>query len=365
MSFAQYLKAVMGIANRYFMKYEIYNTIEDIEKGEWSSLAGDIIPDQQYEWFQAIEHSIPQVSPSYVVVRDNGEAKAIAGLYRESQYSIGDLANHPLLTEMMSTLLGSLTILEGAAPHSSFSSVFLSGDKTAEKKLFEGLEQLLKREKVIALVLENFYEQQPFQHYGYKEFMMSPNTCVTLKWDSFQDYLNSWSPKRQHSIVSSIRKGDKEGLKIKYTSSFTGYTEELYQLKKNVGLHHNNPGSILPPQFYRVCMQYLGDRGEMALCFKDDHVVAFNFSLHTDKVCTVKFVGLDYTHQEAYYFLYAHAIERGIEKGYQHMYFGRGTYTFKERLGCSRTGIYSYVKMKTPLLNLFVTPVLRVSGMST
>lgn len=345
------------------MKCELYTTIKEIKK-EWDSLAGSTIPDQQYQWFQAVEETIPWFTPQYVVVKENSEVKALAGLNLESQYYMGRLTDYPALKNIISAFLGPLTILESTAPHSSFSSLFLSEDRKAEKKLFNELKVLLKREKVMAVVLTNFYEKQPFQKYGYTEFSMSPNTCLTVKWDSFEDYLNSCSSSRKHSIVSSLNKGEKKGLRIEYTGSFASYADQLFQLKKNVALHHHNPGTILPREFYQYCSEYLGDMGEMALCFKGNDVVAFNFSLHKGAVCTVKFVGLDYQYREAYYYLYASAVKRGIEKGYKKMYFGRGTYTFKERLGCRRTGLLNYFKMKNPLLNPFTKSALQLFSMS-
>lgn len=349
--------------NQITMRCHMYDTIEDIEKEDWSSLAG-AIPDQQYEWFQAVEHTIPQFTPRYIVIKENSAVKGIAGLNLESAYSMGDLDKYPLLKKILTTLFGSLTILESTAPHSTFSSFFLSEDKKAEEELFDGLKMLLKTEKVAAIALTTFYEKQPFQKYGYKEFSMSPNTCLTMEWDSFEDYLGSWKPKRRHSIASSLKKGEKKGLHIKYTKSFASYADQLYQLKKAVAIHNRNLGTILPSEFYRNCMQYLGEMGEMALCFKGNDLVAFNFSLNHEKVCTVKFVGLNYQYREAYYFLYANAVKRGIEKGYTKMYFGRGTYTFKERLGCKKLSILGYIKMKNPLLSLFIVPVLQLSGIA-
>lgn len=341
------------------MKCEIYTTIEDIGKESWSFFAGTI-PDQQYEWFQAIEHTVPWFSPRYIVVRDHGEVKALAGLNLESRYHMGNLSEHQTVKNVITTLFGPLTILESTAPHSSFSGFFLSEDRKAERECFNGLRELLKKEKAVAAVLANFYEKQPFQKYGFEEFSMSPNTCLMIQWDSFDNYLESWPPKRRHSIASSITKGEKKEMNIVYTRSFATHAEQLHQLKKNVALHHHNPGTILPCEFYSGCMDYLGEMGEMALCFKGDELVGFNFSLNKGGVCTVKFVGLDYRHREAYYFLYASAVKRGIEKGFKKMYFGRGTYTFKERLGCVRTGLFSYVKMKNPLLNPFITSALKL-----
>ena len=145
----------------------------------------------------------------------------------ELGYSLGDVDRYPLLKDVMKIFLGSPVILEAVAPHSSFSSVFLSGDEEAEKTLFHGFKYLLKKERVAAVVLPHFYEEKPFQKYGYAEFRLSPNTCLELEWDSFEDYLSFWPPKRRHSIVISLKKGDKKGLHIDILCEMHGLISKI------------------------------------------------------------------------------------------------------------------------------------------
>jgi hypothetical protein len=69
---------------------------------------------------------------------------------------------------------------------------------------------------------------------------------------------------------------------------------------------------------------------------------------------------LNYEYSDAYYYLYMDAVRRGIEKGLRTMYFGRGTYTFKERLGCRKVGIINYIRMKHSLFNPFMGSLFRL-----
>ncbi|MBU7042153.1 MAG: GNAT family N-acetyltransferase [Theionarchaea archaeon] len=341
------------------MKYEIFHSIDDIEKEEWSALSGDTIPDQQYEWFRVVEKTVPRYIARYVVVREGPEVKGIAGLNLESEFSLGILDRYPMIKNVLQSVFSS-PVLEATAPHSSFSSIFLTQDRNAEEMLFAGISDITKKETCMGILLSNFYEKKPFTRYGYSEFMLSPNTCLDIQWDSFDTYLDSWSPKRRHSLKSSLRKGEKKGYHIVFPSSLGPYAEQMSQLKTNVANHNNNPSTILPPSFFRECESYCGDLAEAALCFKDDSLVAFTFSLHTQEVCTVKFVGLDYKYSDAYYYLYVDALRRGIEHGFKRMYFGRGTYTFKERLGCHRIGIINYIRMKNTFLNPIMSSVFRL-----
>jgi predicted N-acyltransferase len=341
------------------MKYEIMHTIDTIAQEEWSQLSGDSIPDQQYDWFRVMEKTVPWFQARYVTVKDEGELKAVAGLNIETQFSLGVLDRYPTIKHLLESLFSS-PVLEATAPHSSFSSIFLTDDRQVEQTLFTGLSQLLKSEPCMGLLLSNYYRKKTFARYGYSQFFISPNTRLDVRWDSFQSYLASWSPKRRHSLKSSLRKGEKKGYHIECPASLASYAQEMSQLKENVAYHNNNPSTILPPHFFRGCASYLGDLWEAALCFKDDRLIAFTFSLHTEDICTVKFVGLDYDYSDAYYYLYMDAVRRGIEKGFKTMYFGRGTYTFKERLGCEKTGIISYIRMKNPLYNPFMSSLFRL-----
>jgi predicted N-acyltransferase len=320
---------------------EIYttDTIRDIGEREWHTLVGHDNIEQSYAWMKMVEESGAR-KVYYVFLKDRKlEAAACCTFFREKMFSV------------------ELPFLEVKSPL-GLSPAFFSRTPQHADMLLKELRDIQKKEKTKVLsILCLKKDEVDFirtQVGGFVEFPMNDNTYIDLDFADFEDYL-SWLPaKARRSVRITLNKAKKLGVTSLSTNEFSKWKSTAHRLQKNICQQYKDYQWLLPEQFYDSVERNFKEHAELLMFFKDDIPLAFGFSVNTPDIVKYKFVGADpqYRDYQAYFLIYYEGIKKAIERGQKRITFGLTSYSFKEKIGCTREKLFGLFQMRNPGLNL-------------
>jgi predicted N-acyltransferase len=334
------------------MEIEIKNTIKDIEEREWNTLAGTDFMESSYRWYKTVEES-GMVELYYVFLKENSRLTAAACCF-------------PYTHRMVSFPL-ELPFLQVRAPLGT-SSAFFSPTPYHTDLLLKGLHQIQKREKIKRLsILGLRQEEFTFLENSMKGFTSLPpfqDTYMDLNFTDFDDYLSSLNASARRSIRKTLNRAEKRWeIKSIVTSDFSTWKEVTHRLQKYICEEHRDFRMHLTEQFYDALERNLKDNAELTLLFKDDTPIVFGLSINSPTISQHKAAGVDpsYREYQGYFLLYYESIRRAIDRNQKRIYFGLTTYTFKEKIGCKREGLYGFAKLDNPLLDFTLKSYMKIS----
>ena len=215
--------------------------------------------------------------------------------------------------------------------------------------------------------------RKKLQAHGYKSIPLAPTTFLKLKWNSFDEYVQSGSNSK---FRQRIRKERKESSRL----SFEWHEEDnlnvhvlgrplcsiLMDLYNNTYTKHSREKSVLDSSFLPNLWEI--DKKNLRLCITrmDNKIVAFSLLRLSGTTAHVFMIGRDYDVTDDFYSYfntcYYEPIIRGIKEGWSTIYFRPGVYQTKLRRGCELESLYLYIKghnlSTQTFLNLYI-PIAR------
>ncbi len=331
------------------MKMEITSTIQDANEKEWNALAGTDLPGKNYRWFKTIEESGMR-DMSYVLIKESQKLVAAAACYTYPQNIYGIRTN----------------IIKGGCPLGSARTFFC---ETAEHAnlLLEGLTRIKNQNHARGIWVTDFRknEFQTFQDYfhGYIPFLQFKPLYIDLKFDAFDDYLQSLRSSDRRSIKKTLNRAEKRwNIKEVVTTEFSTWKDVVYNLQRLTCEEHNDFRVLLNTEFYDALEKNFKDHAELRLFFKDDIPLAFGLVLNSSTISLHDYAGVTpkYKKYQAYFLLYYHGIKKAIERGQNRIYFGGTTRSFKKKIGCTAEPLLGFASAGNSLLNAALYPVLAV-----
>ncbi|MGD2248400.1 MAG: GNAT family N-acetyltransferase [Candidatus Methanofastidiosia archaeon] len=333
------------------MKMEITSSIQDVNEKEWNALAKTDFPGKNYGWLKTVEESGMR-DMSYVVVKESQKlvAAAVCYIYPLNIYGIR------------------MDIIKGGCPLGSARTFFC---ETAEHAnvLLEGLTRIKNQNHAQMILVTDFRKNgfNKFKDYfpGYIPFLQFKPLYIDLKFDTFEDYLQSLKSSDRRSIRKTLHRAEKRWhLKEVVTSEFSTWKDVVYNLQRVTCKEHNDFRGLLNTEFYNALEKNFKDHAELRLFFKDDIPLAFGLALNSSTISLHDHAGINpkYRKYQAYFLLYYYGIKRAIERGQNRIYFGGTTRSFKKKIGCTAEPLLGFASTGNSLLNAALYPMLKVQS---
>jgi hypothetical protein len=125
------------------------------------------------------------------------------------------------------------------------------------------------------------------------------------------------------------------------------YTDEVHRLYEAVLDHADIKFERIPASFFREIAKRFGDQAIFTFVYHMDTIVSFLFSLRTDRVYHMMFIGLSYevSRDSDLYFstIYKH-LDYALRQEVEALYMGQSSDDFKMRLGCFQVPRHIYIR---------------------
>lgn len=125
------------------------------------------------------------------------------------------------------------------------------------------------------------------------------------------------------------------------------YTADVHRLYEAVLDHADIKFERIPADLFREISKRFGDQAVFTFVYDGDTVVAFQFSLRTERVYHFIFIGINYevSRENHLYFstMYKH-LDYVLQQGVEEVYMGQTADDFKMRLGCYQVPRYIYIR---------------------
>ncbi len=181
---------------------------------------------------------------------------------------------------------------------------------------------------------------------GYAKGLTCPKCELTLRWNSFDEYIAELRSPYRYRYKKALSKG--APLKLRYLSSPNEFTPEMYKLYENTYNKSRIRVEKLTERFFK------GEMFKIFVMEDDEAVRGFVQLLENGSELVFEFVGLDYTvnqKYDTYLCMLLNIVRYGIEHGFKTIDFGQTADDTKLKLGCKYTYLYAYLNHKNPLLN--------------
>jgi predicted N-acyltransferase len=218
------------------------------------------------------------------------------------------------------------------------------------------LKKLSRKNGVKIVVLKEFSPQeserlQCLKKYGYRLEHSRPMNMFNPRFIDLNDYLSALRSRYRIHIQRSLRITENAGYK---TVEMPGgkvsdriYTDKVHSLYEAVLDHVNFKFEEIPASFFREIAKRFGDQAVFTFVYHMDTIVAFLFSLRTDCVYHMMFIGINYevSRENHLYFstMYKH-LDYALRQQVSDIYMGSGSDDFKMRLGCFQVPRHIYIR---------------------
>jgi predicted N-acyltransferase len=169
----------------------------------------------------------------------------------------------------------------------------------------------------------------------------------------FPAYLSSLRSHYRYDIRRSMRKAERAGvgiLRLKDPDVIQQrYRVELHELYVRVVNHSSHQLESLPVEFFHELVRQFPGQVGLTVATIQNHVVAFNWSLHTASAYYLLFCGIDYqanTEADLYFNLMYAELAQALRVGATDIQVGQTADVFKARIGCEPRPRYICVKSR-------------------
>ncbi|MCK8601952.1 GNAT family N-acetyltransferase [Desulfoferrobacter suflitae] len=344
--------------------FEIFSSVEDIDRRLWNQLAVTANPMMEWEYFYCLEKSASVsrqrgYQPSHIVAYDGRRPVALAPLYERDRawVEFGDGG----LIEFLGELTG-LPFQRGLVGTIPFTPVpgyqFLHHPEVsyadACNMLLDYIDFRCETQNLSTARIYFLNQAAPVLHSllsqrGY--IRLSSDYCAWFNhaYTSFDDYLGSFKSSRRTKIKREIRTIRESGIEVEMLPGTTApgeYFNEMYQLYEQTWEKHMGPAlrPFLNATFFRLLGQVFSHRSSFSVARRGNQNIALAIFYHKAGSLYGRYWGC---HQEVPFLhfvtCYYHPIEFAIKNGFDMMDPGFGG-EHKTIRGYEPVPVYHYIK---------------------
>lgn len=353
------------------MNVEIIESVNQVGETEWNEIVGRDCLIQTYGYLRAVEASrINDCRYFYPVVYDGGKMMAHACLYLISteldSFAQGAFKNSVKWIRRMWGNFMILRSVECGTPVALGSTVsYRDGcDRSSVLRLIVNeAESLARRRNVPVVLFRDYYDRDlgmydQLKSSGYTRINNLPSSRMSVRWDSFADYLNALRSEYRNKTIARMRKFSRESGCMEVLNDYFVYASELAILWRNVyDKAHEYRREVLLEDFFQNMALILKEKTAVILARIKGRLVGFMLLLFDDETMTPVFCGLDYncSREAAVYFnLFYKSIEVAIDRKMKKIDFGITTLVPKLELGARVEPQYMYMKHFNKIANLVI-----------
>lgn len=353
------------------MNITVLESINQADETEWNEIVGRNCLIQTHRYMRAVELSrINDCRYFYPVVFDKGRMIAHASIYFISTeldaFAGGVLKRgvEGIRKKWKNFMI--LRSIECGTPVALGSAVsYREGcDRAAALRcIVLATEAVARRLDVPVVLFRDYYERDlclydQLAAMGYTRINNLPSSRMTVRWDSFDCYLNSLRSEYRNKTVARIRRFKAASGSLEILNDYYGYASELAILWQNVYVRaHEYRREVLVADFFQNMARILEGKTVVVLARINGMPAGFMLLLIDDDTVTPVFCGLDYncSRDAAVYFnLFYKSIEVAIDRKMKDIDFGITTLGPKLELGALVEVQYMYMKHSNVVLNRLV-----------
>lgn len=355
-----------------------YNSIEDVDRGEWDSLVDSAHIVNSYDYLRAVEMAeLDNFDFFYLIFYHKDRAIAhcplvtfvynvelMAGPFmkafaRKVRKLFPRFLKLKILECGLATQLGTCLTIESSRY-----------DRAVIEELDRAVKKLQKLEGCLVTLIRDFpnIELDRFKHFfslKYKLFSALPNTIMFLDQGSFQGYLQSLKHKRRYEVKRRLRRFHERGCTVEKVSNTEAYSKDFLDLWFNTYEKSTEmQREILNRAYFENMSSFLGERAYSFVCKREGRVIAFMTILEGEDRLIPIYCGMDYKESKlsySYFVMLYKTIEEALSKGKSHIELGITTYTPKVEIGMVVEPLHVFSKSTNPLFNLIFAPIMSLT----
>lgn len=343
------------------LEIQRYDSIEQVPCDSWDSIAPKKYICLETGHLKAIERSgINELQPYYMLASHNGTSGGIAyfcvidfdlsSISKDISSTTRDTIKfwNPDFLNMRMLECGLISGLgETIAAKDEIFPTFLP-------LAIQEMEHVAKTTETDLILIRDI----PYQKYSlYKKVLEEcgfipvlgfPTTIMELRWNTFEDYLNSLKNKTRLNIKNRMNKLDDEEISIELIQDFGVYADRLEylwnQVDQNTGEYDHEK---LSARYFKEINQCLPDKSHIIAIKSHGKIIAFGLSLIGNQEYFGAHAGIDYKYNkqyELYFNLHLLTLEEAIKRGAKFLNIGITAYDFKLLMGLELQHLVYFVK---------------------
>ena len=362
----------------------VFKSVDSIGKEEIDKIADDGF--FTYGWFKTLENSKQKEFPSfYATFYENGRLEAFAPCFidKTDQYFIFG----PYVIPFMKTVLNMGSRLRFSQNHvllcySPFcyrSKVSLGTSLNEDKALdsvIRKIDDVCKKQKILFssfLFVSEFDNNLStcLQNFGYRQFFFRNCLYLDVRWNTFEDYLQSLKHGIRNRIRREMRSCKEGGVIIEEIEDFKNLSTLFSSLFSNLyAKYQKDVEAPFTPSFYESLSDYAKEKTKVFIAKKKGVIVGFSVCIRHNDVLDVFHCGFNYELMEKTDFVYFNLcyyepIRWAIQEGIKKIYYRMTAEEVKYRRGCKPEKVYSFVKCHNKFVQAQIGNYLKIRGKLT
>lgn len=348
------------------MKVLVHPSVSSVDAAAWNALVGRNRMICRHEYVSAVEHSqINDCRYFYPAVYDDGVLVAHACVYFISTeldtFAQGCVKQAIQCVRRAWGRFLVMRTMECGSPVGLGSTVCIREGTDARsilRLMVREIERLANEQGVSAVFFRDFTDDDlalfdELQSSGYRRVRNLPSARLTLRWASFDDYLNDMRSEYRCKLLVQMKRFREAGGTVEYVKNPAGYARELARLWRNAYEHaHEYRREILQEDYFENVASLADGCTSVLLARVKGQLAGFLLLLEDDDILTTLFSGLDYAYSRAsatYFNLFYETVRLALERGFREIDLGITCLAPKLDLGAMAVPLHMYMKYRNPV----------------
>lgn len=351
------------------MEVERYRSLSEIDKTLWNSIIGENSLTKSYEFLLSVEQSMNEENAYWYLLFFSGKELVAHACLFTHYVKVEDVANCLLSSHRIESIRTyykdflKVKVLGCGTPIATCSDVLTISKIEYLSEIIKQLSKIMleigKKEKARIVMIRDFTKSTDSTNgtliqYGYKKVESLPTSFVTVKWQEFEQYLDSFRSKDKVKMRRNIRRFNKDKIRVELIEDFSPYVDDMIAVYNQVYNKAEYKFEKLNKEFLHQINKNLGQFSKAIIVSKDQKIVAIELIVEDERILRPLYVGIDYQYNDEYklYFNMIYLIiKMGIELKKDYVELGQTCYYPKRKAGAYIESIHMYIRFRNKLVN--------------
>lgn len=227
--------------------------------------------------------------------------------------------------------------------------------------LLRTIAQIARRDRHLLIILRDFEPnaiswRDTLQAQGYHWIPSLPNTWLTIRWNTPEEYLQSMRSYYRSKLQKYLKRNRVAGVQHRLERNFAGMAEDL--CRQWMQVHENAKEyqrEILTPDFYRALAEHPEVDAQVLLFYRQDRWVGHALLLRDGDDLRWLYMGREESVNDGLYLYIAYTvIKTAILQQAKRLEMGLTTYAIKQDLGAELVPVFMALRARWGWMNPFV-----------
>lgn len=348
------------------LELALHDTIADVDAAQWDTLATGS-PMLKHGYLRAMEQvRLADIRRRYLLWRSaDGEMVAHSWCFSMTASPERMLPRdhwasrlNRLMPRPMRERIGLKVVVCGSATTVGHTLCFRADLPASERarcleQLTTAVQAFAIEQRARIIVLRDFHHHDAPLTASLPGLRFTPlpnldDTVIPIRWRSFDDYLAALKSHYRKQIQRQDAALIRAGVTRQRTSQWSEHAPAMAGLFANVARRYAG-GAMIGADYFAATSGCLGQELETTLFFRDGRLVAFIMYYVSENALFSSYLGVDeaLNHEAALTFnAYNEVVRVAIERGVDHLWFGRTAYDAKLRMGAERRALSVYLRTR-------------------